>query len=81
MAEAAITCVPENTRTDTLQIAPINISAGPGLVLFRGKCRDTDGKNLIKCQTILPDGESGRADDNPGTESALLLQFFESNEL
>lgn len=40
MAEAAITCVPENTRTDTLQITPVNISADPGLppgtVLYRG---------------------------------------------
>lgn len=48
IAEAAITCVPENIRTDTLQIAPVNISAAPDLpletVLYRGTWRDIEWK-------------------------------------
>lgn len=74
MADAAITCVPENIRTDTLQIAPVNISAGPdlplGTVLYRGTWRDTDGKKLLKCQTSSPGGESGRVNYNLGIESS-----------
>ncbi|QPF30590.1 type 1 fimbrial protein (plasmid) [Klebsiella sp. BDA134-6] len=74
MAEATITCLPENTRTDTLQIKPLNISAGPdlppGTVLYRGTWRETDWTNLIQCQTTSTNGESGSVNYNLGIETA-----------
>lgn len=73
-AQATITCSADNVRTDTLQITPINISAGPdlplGSVLYRGTWKDPDGSYVALCRTDDSSGEAGSIRYNLGIELA-----------
>ncbi|HBQ2432088.1 TPA: type 1 fimbrial protein [Klebsiella aerogenes] len=73
-SQALITCALSAARTDTLQIKPINISAGPdlplGSVIYRGTWRDTNYQNQIKCTSNLTVDDSGKMYSELGIESA-----------
>lgn len=61
--QASILCTPGTSRTENLQITPMNISAGPdlplGTIIYRGVRFETDGSNLINCSTTSPGGDTG----------------------